>query len=183
MLLRQLSDEESLLFPHDATAAPFIELSNAHARLYVLAQRLEEMSERCYPLHQLRVIVDDLVATLRSHLAEEEAVLAALPDAGGTVPSAAALNEAHRHWTAVQDDGPVVIPLDGLPTSLATHLCIERVLRLHPGERAVISSCNRAQLHDVRTWLHQFERSRFAFATTLSPDQGMRLDVARRRGL
>lgn len=176
-LLRQLSDEENLLYPHDATSAPFAELSAGHARLYQLSQRLEQIRDhRCW-LYEVRVLVDDLVTTLRKHFAAEEAVLGAV---GGDVdvPATAPLSETHRRWPLAQLDGPVVIRLDALPKAFATRLCIERVLRLRPGEHASIYSCSPAQLHAVRVWLDAFDGLRFAMATTVHPGQEGRLDVS-----
>jgi hypothetical protein len=90
-VLRQVSDEEALLFPHDSSAPPFAELSAAHVRLHTLTAQLESAhTHRCTPA-ELRALVEQLLSTLRRHLVEEQAVLAALPDAPGDVPSAAAL--------------------------------------------------------------------------------------------
>ena len=177
-LLRQMSDEESLLYPHDATHAPFAELSAGHARLYQLSQRLEEMRDSRCSLHRLRVLLDDLITMLRMHLAAEQAVLDAVEAADVEVPAVATLNDRHARWRLAQGDGPVVIRLDALPTAFASRLCIERVLRLQPGEHAAIYSCNLAQLHDVCAWLKKFDGLRFAITTPSCPDQHRRVDVA-----
>ena len=78
-VLRQVSDEEVLLFPPDATAPPFAELCADHVRLHTLTAQLERVYvETCSP-HDLRALVTELLATLRRHLLDEQAVLAALP--------------------------------------------------------------------------------------------------------
>lgn len=177
-LLRQVADEEHLLYPHDATAAPFAELSAAHVRLFELTQLLEDVREQRCPLAQLRQLVDELVTTLRRHLTEEEAVLAALAATDLDVPAAATLSAQRRHWPADVEDGPVVISLDSLPTAMASRLCIERVLRLEPGERAVVYSRDRMQLQDVRAWLHEFDAARFGLATASDSRRGTRLEVS-----
>lgn len=177
-LLRQVADEEHLLYPHDATAAPFAELGAAHARLVELTQLLEDVRERRRPLAQLRELVDELLTTMRRHLAEEEAVLAALAAADLDVPAAATLSERHQHWAADLDDGPLVISLDDLPAALARRLCIERVLRLEPGRQAVVHSRDGAQLREVSDWLHAFDAVRFGLAIASDPRHGTRLEVS-----
>lgn len=177
-LLRQVADEEHLLYPHDATAEPFAELSEAHTQLYQLTHQLEEVRERHCPLPRLRELLDDLLTTLRRHLTEEEAVLAALADIDLDIPSAATLSEQHQHWPANLDPGPLVIQYDALPTAMAAQLCVERLLRLRPGEQAVIFSRDRTQLHDVCAWLHEFDAARFAVASATDRLGGSRLDVA-----
>jgi len=178
VLLRQVSDEESLLFPHDATAAPFAELSAAHVRIYELTEALDHAYEHPCPMAQLRRLVEELLTTLRRHLAEERELLMTLAATDLEVPAAATVSQTHRHWPAVPDDGPVVINLETLPTALASQLCLERVLRLHPGEQAVIHSRDRLQLNDVRSWLHEFDAVRFTMTTTSEPHGEMSLDVA-----
>lgn len=177
-LLRQVSDEEHLLYPHDATAAPFAELSSAHAQLYELTERLEGLRQRPAPLRQLRELLDELLSTLRKHLTEEEAVLATLAATGLDVPATATLSELRKRWPSDRDDGPLVIQFDALPTAIATRLCIERVLRLRPGEQAVIFSDDQAQLHDVRAWLHEFDPARFALAMATDCHGRTRLEVS-----
>jgi hemerythrin-like domain-containing protein len=77
-LRRQVADEEASLFPDDASAAPFAELSAEHARLYTLTSRLEQVLERRCAPQELRRLVGDLLDTLHRHVAEEERVLATL---------------------------------------------------------------------------------------------------------
>lgn len=96
-VLRRTSDEEVLLYPRDATAPPFAELSADHIQLHVLTTQLESIYAEPCPLDELRVAIDELLATLRRHLLEEQAVLAALPEVT-EVPSAAALAASERVW-------------------------------------------------------------------------------------
>jgi hypothetical protein len=162
-LLRQLSDEESGLYPHDATETPFAELSAAHGRLYALTHRLCRAGEQRCPLPELRLLIDDLLTTLRQHVAEEQEVLATL---------------ALRNPEPPADEGPVVIRLDALPTSVAEQLCLERLLRLRPGDRAEVYSGNSTHLRDLRAWLHEFDAAGFAVGSATTRDGGVRLQVA-----
>jgi hypothetical protein len=162
VVLRQVSDEEVLLFPHDATAAPFAELCAEHVRLHTLTAQLERVLADPCPPHELRALITDLLGTLHRHLLDEQAVLAALPDAPADVPSAAALAAGDRAWPAV-DDGPVLIPLDTLPAEQAMRLCIERLLRLAPGQSAEIRSADGRTVSDVCRWLHTFDAARYGF--------------------
>jgi hypothetical protein len=97
-VLRQASDEEVLLYPHDATAPPFAELSADHVRLHTLTTQLERLhAAPCSP-RQLRTLIDDVLTTLQRHLLDEQAVLAALPELLGDVSSAAAISAGGRPW-------------------------------------------------------------------------------------
>ena len=71
-VLRQVSDEEVHLFPNDACAAPFAELSADHVRLRSLTAQLEKMrADRCSRT-ELRRVLNELLGTLRRQLAEEQ---------------------------------------------------------------------------------------------------------------
>jgi hypothetical protein len=159
-VLRQVSDEEVLLYPHDSSAPPFAELSADHVRLHALTAQLESVHAHPGPPAELRAFVEELLATLRRHLAAEQDVLAALPAAEGEVPSVADLAAADREWLPV-DDAPILIEVDRLPADQASELCIERLLRLRPGQTAELRGHADQLLQPVYRWLRDFDATRF----------------------
>ena len=86
VVLRQVSDEERLLFPGDSTAAPFAELSTDHVRLDSLTDQLGQVIANPCALPELTALIEELLTTLERHLADEEAVFAALPGMPDQVP-------------------------------------------------------------------------------------------------
>ena len=162
-VLRQVSDEEALLFPHDATAPPFAELSADHVRLHTLTAHLKRVHLEPCPPPQLRGLIVELLTTLRRHLLDEQAVLAALPEAPTEIPSAAALAAGGHNWPMI-DDGPVVILLDTLPAEQATDLCIARLLRLRRGQSAEIHCTDTDKLSEICQWMHAFDSASFGMA-------------------
>ena len=176
-VLRQVSDEEVLLYPHNATAPPFAELSAEHVRLHTLTAQLEKIyADPCHP-QELRALISDLTTTLERHLLDELAALAALPSELADVPSASALAAGEQPWSS--DDGPVVIPADTLPEERAFELCIERLLRLAPGQSAEIYSCKADLLTQVCQWLHAFDSARYGVAHPASGREHV-IEIARR---
>jgi hypothetical protein len=159
-VLRQVSDEEALLFPNDSSAPPLAALSQDHVRLHSLTTRLDAAYAEPGSRNELRALVDDLLATLRRHMVDEHDVLAALPDASATVPSAADLAAGKRAWLP-RDVAPVMIRLDTLPEAVAARLCIERLLRLRPGEPADVRARTDRQLQAVGRWLGEFDAARY----------------------
>jgi hypothetical protein len=159
-VLRQASDEEARLFPRDMSAEPFIALTADHGQLYELTEQLERAYADPCPVPELRSLLDRLIATLECHLAAEQHALAAL--------------------VSSDDSGPVIIRLDVLPEAVAVRMCIERVLRLRPHERAEIYSRSRRQVREVCRWLHDFDAGRYGLLLTRAGDGETRLDVTRR---
>ncbi|MGH8959810.1 MAG: hemerythrin domain-containing protein [Jatrophihabitantaceae bacterium] len=178
-VLRQASDEEAYLFPNGASA-PFAELTAEHVRLHTLTAQLDQADAKHCPLPKLRGLVEQLLTVLEHHLVDEQAVLAALPDTPTDVPSAADLVAGTQIWLAPNGQ-PVQIRLDP-PSAQAVQLCIERLLRLRPGESAQICSSEDADLRRVRRWLHEFDSMRYELADL--PADGARsiLKVTRRNG-
>jgi hypothetical protein len=169
-VLRQVSDEEALLFRHDSFAPPFAELSADHVRLHTLTAELERVHATPVAPQQLRALVEELLETLRRHLAEEQEVLAELSTVEGDVPSVADLAAADQPWMPT-DDTPTVIDVDSLPAGRASEMCIEHLLRLRPGQRAELHAHNDQLLRPVSRWLHDFDAARFGFAAeTIGPD-------------
>lgn len=159
-VLRQVSDEEVHLYPHDASAPPFAELSADHVRLHRLTAQLEKVHAEPCSGAELRALVDDVLATLHRHLQDEQEVLGALPAAEGGVPSVAYLASARQAWLP-EDNAPVLIELDGLPADQVIELCIERLLRLHPGQTAELHARHDRFLRAICRWLHEFDAARF----------------------
>lgn len=179
-LLRQASDEEASLFPC-AAATPFAELTAQHARLHALTERLAQTDLRHCPLSQLRSVVAELTNVLARHLATEHALLHRLAEPRQAVPSAAELASGAQTWLAASD-GPLRIVLDDLPSELATQLCIERLLRLRPGQTAEVRSSDRIGLMHVRRWMRAFDSASYGieFASAADPADS-HLQVTRRR--
>lgn len=183
-VLRQVSDEEVHLYPHDASAPPFARLSADHRRLQGLATQLERVHGDPCSRPQLRALLEELVATLRRHLEDEQAALAALTGAHVEPPSVADLTAAGREWLA--DDAPVQLRLENLPADHAVELSIERVLRLEPGQRAEVHTGPDPDARGVQAlqaicrWLGDFDRTRFGFVQERD-EQGVVLRVTRRR--
>lgn len=174
-VLRQVSDEETLLFPHDASAPPFAELSADHVRLHALTTRLEQAYRQPCARVQLRTLVDELLVALRRHLTAEQAVLAALPDVDSAVPSAADLAAGTQAWMP-EDHAPVLLDLDLLPDIQAIELCIERLLRLVPGQSAELHSHDDLSLRAICRWLHDFDAARYGIShTTVGQDHLLRI--------
>ncbi|HET6876998.1 MAG TPA: hemerythrin domain-containing protein [Jatrophihabitans sp.] len=171
-LLRQASDEEAHLFPADASSAPAAELSADHGRLYAVTEQLERAYRDGCPTAQLQQLLDQLVTTLRRHVAAEERILPTLAGTGGELPAAATAGNY-----GPPEDAAVVIDLDALPEDVAVQMCIERLLRLRPGQRARIRSCAPAHLNEICEWLHDFDPIRFGFNRT-SGDAGTQLEVS-----
>lgn len=158
-VLRQVSDEEVHLFPHDASVPPFAELSADHVRLHSLTAQLEKAHAEPCTRTELRVLVNELLDTLRRHLEDEQQVLAALPTADTEVPAVACLAAANQVW--LSGDEPVRIELDRLPAHQASELCIERLLRLRPGQTAEVHARDEPLLRAVCRWLSDFDAARF----------------------
>jgi hypothetical protein len=158
-LLRQVSDEEARLYPHDASAPPFAELSTDHVRLHALTAQLEHFGNEPSEARHLRELVDELLMTLRRHLENEQHILAVLASRS-EVPSASDLTERNQAWLS-DDDAPVRIDLDELPTDQAIELCIERLLRLEPGQTAELQTHDEQVERAVCRWMRTFDASRF----------------------
>lgn len=164
-VLRQVSDEEVHLYPHNSAAPPFAELSADHVRLHSITAELEKVHAVPCPRGRLRALVDELLATLRRHLHNEQELLAALPAAQCEVPSVADLAAGEQAWLP-DDSAPVLIEMDRLPADQAIELCLERLLRLRPDQSAELHTRDDQLLRTVRRWLQEFDAARFGFDQT-----------------
>lgn len=171
-VLRQASDEEVLLYPRGASA-PLAELSDDHVRLHELTERLGRADARSCPLADLRALVELVLAVLQRHLAAEQALLAALPD----VPSDPPATTSAGSWLPTSDE-PVYLTLTA--DDDATDLCVERLVRLRPGEHAVVRSDRSATLERVCRWLHRFDPTGYGLQRRDPHDNLSELLVTRR---
>lgn len=177
-VLRQTSDEEVLLYPNGSTA-PFAELSADHVYLHALTEQLDRADTEHCPVSELRALVDQLLTVLGRHLINEQAVLLALPGAPNDVPSAADLVAGTQAWLPTSDE-PVRLLLDTLPEEKAVQLCIERLLRLRPGQTAAIRSSDDSELRRVCEWMHDFDSARYGVARIHEGSAKSGIQVTRR---
>lgn len=178
-VLRQVSDEEQLLFPGDRTAAPFAELSTEHVRLHVLTQRLTQLPAGPGSLPALTASIKELLTTLERHLIDEQAVLAALPGAPKEIPGTAVLAAGSTTWPA--PPGTTLILLDTLPSEQAVQLSIERLLRMRPGETAEVRSTNAIAIRQLWDWMRCYDTVGYGFSHTQTGPAEWQLQVTRRR--
>jgi hypothetical protein len=179
-LLRQASDEEALLFP-GGDATPFGELTAQHARLHALTERLAQANVTHCSLPELRRAVAKLTNVLAEHLATEQGLLAGLAETSHPVPSASALASGARTWLAV-NDAPLLIVLDHFPRDLAAQLCIERVLRLRPGQVAEIRSSDESDLKHIHRWMRAYDTASYCTEYVSEKTSESHLRVSRRAG-
>jgi hypothetical protein len=178
-VLRQTSDEEATLYPHDATGVPFAELSADHVRLHDLTAELERVCNAPCPLPELRSVIYDLLITLGRHLVDEQQMLATLRESVEPVPAAARLAATDESWPGDSDE-PRRVLLDTFSDENAVRACLERLLRLRTGERAEIRSVNAARLDQVRAWIRRFDPAGYGFSTDPADPDGFVLRVTRR---
>lgn len=178
-LMRQASDEEAFLF-RGGSGTPFAELTAQHARLHELTERLAESNATHCRLPQLRRMVAELGNALAEHLKAEQAVLCRMAAPDCSVPSANGVAYG-RAWLPA-DDAPLRIVLDDLAGGRAAQLCIERLLRLHPGQRAEVRSAHRSDLMQVYRWLREFDPGGYGteYAESAEPADA-HLEIIRRR--
>ncbi|MGH3246711.1 MAG: hemerythrin domain-containing protein [Trebonia sp.] len=137
-VLRQASDEESLLFPavHSREVKG---LARDHARLRAAAELLARAAAGEQPMSPARLaaVVRDFIVQFTRHLRQEEALLAS-----GTAPRGTAGTVAlggHPHEWYPLTEGPT-IDLDALPPGQAVAAAVDRLLRMRRGERVELRS-------------------------------------------
>ena len=132
-VLRQVSDEEALLFPAvpSQTAAG---LARDHVRLRAAAELLARVSAGEQPMSpaQLAAAVRDFVTQLERHLRNEEGLLAS-DRTPQNVPGTVTLGGHPHEWYPLTE-GPV-IDLDALPPGQAVAAAIDRLLRMRRDEQ------------------------------------------------
>jgi uncharacterized protein (DUF2249 family) len=132
-VLRQAADEETLLFPADASPG-ISRLALDHARLRDAIETLERMAADVSTRSpaQLAAATRDLLHQLERHFHAGEALLATA-GAPGKVPATTMLGGHPHEWYPLTE-GPV-IELDMLPAAQAVGAAVHRLLRLRRGEQ------------------------------------------------
>src|SRR5579875_1251453 len=138
-VLRQVEDEEALLFPRTGAPPVATRLARDHARLRAGVEVLERAAVReqtMAPL-QLATITRDFIFQLDRHMSTEEALLAA-NGSPATVTATTALGRQPHEWYPLTE-GPM-IDLDALPGGQAVDAAVARLLRLRRGEQVELQS-------------------------------------------
>jgi uncharacterized protein (DUF2249 family) len=137
-VLRQASDEETLLFPASPSQA-VARLARDHARLRSGTELLARAATGEQPLSagQLAAATRDFVAQLERHLSTEEQLLAS-ERALQSVPTTVALGSHPHEWYPLTE-GPV-IDLDALPPGQGIAAAVTRLQLLRHGEQVEIQS-------------------------------------------
>lgn len=137
-VLRQVSDEEALLFPA-VSAQTVAGLARDHVRLRAAAELLARAAAGEQPMAPARLAaaVRDFVAQLERHLRNEDDLLAS-GRAPRDVPGTVTLG-AHPHEWYPLTEGPVV-DLDALPPDEAVPAAVDRLLRMRRGEQLELQS-------------------------------------------
>jgi uncharacterized protein (DUF2249 family) len=137
-VLRQVSDEETLLFPVGAPAAAG-GLARDHARLRLATEVLARAAsgEQTLCPGQLAAAVRDFVIQLERHLSNEEELLAT-GRAPKAVPATGVLGGHPHEWYPLTERPAV--DLDALPADQAVAAAVDRLLRMRRGERVELQS-------------------------------------------
>lgn len=173
-VLRQVSDEEALLFP--ASPAPATRLAQDHARLRAGAVLLARAAagEQILSPGQLAAAIRDFVDQLEYHMSAEEKLLGS-GQALSSVPAIATLG-GHPHTWYPLTEGPV-IDLDALPAGQAVAAAVDRLLRLHHGEQVELQSG--ADISPVWRELDQISPGGYQFTVLEDGPERWRMTVTR----
>jgi uncharacterized protein (DUF2249 family) len=137
-VLRQVSDEEALLFPA-ASSQTVAGLARDHVRLRAAAELLARAAAGEQPMSpaQIAAVVRDFTVQLERHLRNEEDLLAS-GRAPKDVPGTVHLGGHPHEWYSLTE-GPVV-DLDALPPGEAVAAAVDRLLRMRRGEQVELQS-------------------------------------------
>jgi uncharacterized protein (DUF2249 family) len=176
-VLRQISDEETLLFP----AAPFRQaaaLARDHARLRSAAELLARVAAGEQPMSpaQVAAVVCDFATQLERHLWAEENLLASQRAPRG-VPGTAALGGHPHEWYPLTE-GPVV-DLDALPDDQAVAAAVDRLLRMRRGEQVELQAG--IDLDPVWREISKLSPDGYQFTVLQDGPDRWRMRVTRRR--
>lgn len=174
-VLRQVSDEEALLFP-EGSAPAATRLAHDHARLRASAELLAQAAtgEEILSPGQLAAATRDFVDQLEYHMSAEEKLLG-YGHAPHSTPAAATLG-GHPHTWYPLTEGPM-IDLDTLPAGQAIAAAVDRLLRLPHGEQAEIRSS--ADISPVWRELGQISPGGYQFAVLEDGPERWRMTVTR----
>jgi hypothetical protein len=176
-VLRQMSDEEALLFPA-APAREVAGLARDHARLRSAADLLARAAAGEQPIspEQVAIAARDFAAQLERHLRAEEALLAP-GRAQQRVPGTAAL-AGHRHEWYPLTEGSVV-DLDALPQDQAVAAAVDRLLRMRRGEQVELQWGT--DLNRVWREISEISSGGYRFTVLQDGPPRWRMQVTRRR--
>jgi uncharacterized protein (DUF2249 family) len=137
-VLRQVSDEEALLFPA-VPAQAVAGLARDHVRLRAAADLLARAAAGEQPMSpaQLAAAVRDFAVQLQRHLRNEDDLLASAR-APRDVPGTVTLGGHPHEWYPLTE-GPVV-DLDALPADQVVAAAVDRLLRMRRGEQVELQS-------------------------------------------
>lgn len=175
-ILRQVTDEEMLLFPARGATTGLDRLGRDHARLRAGVEALEHAAGDGKRSRAILVTAaSDFLRQLEDHLAAEEALLAG-PGRPGSAPATTALGARPHEWYTLTE-GPV-IDLDALPPEQAVSAIAERLLRLRRGEEVELRSAS----DPFAVWQRMDELAprRYGFAYLEDGPDHWRVQVTRR---
>ena len=176
-VLRQVSDEEALLFPA-VPAQTVAGLARDHVRLRAAAELLARAAAGDQPMSvaQLAAAVRDFVVQLERHLRNEDDLLApgrAPHDVPGTVHLG-----GHPHEWYPLTEGPVA-DLDALPPDQAVAAAVDRLLRMRRGEQVELQSGT--SLDPVWRELGELSPGGYRFTVLQDGPARWRMQVTRRQ--
>jgi uncharacterized protein (DUF2249 family) len=176
-VLRQASDEETLLF-HEGAPAVSARLARDHARLRSGAELLARAAggDQSLSLSQLATATRDFVAQLQRHLNAEEGLLASgrSPE---SVPATVLLSGHPHEWCPLAE-GPVV-DLDALPPGQAVTAALARLMRLRRGEQVELQSGT--DISPVRREMDKLSPGGYGFVSLQDGPDRWRMRVTRRQ--
>ena len=177
-VLRQVSDEEALLFPA-VPAQEVAGLARDHVRLRAAAELLARAAAGEQPMSpaQLAAAVRDFAVQLERHLRTEDDLLA--PDrAPRDVPGTVHLGGHPHEWYPLTE-GPVV-DLDAIPAGQAAAAAVDRLLRMGRGEQVELQSG--AGLDAVWREISELSPGGYRFTVLQDGPARWRMQVIRRKG-
>ncbi len=176
-VLRQASDEETLLFPASPSPAT-ARLARDHARLRACAELLTRAAAGTQTLSagQIATATRDFVDQLEYHMSAEEKLLAS-ERATRSVPAIAALGGHPHTWYALTE-GPV-IDLGALPPGQAVAAAVDRLLRMRRGEQVELQSG--ADISPVWREMDQLSPGGYGFVSLEEGPGQWRMRVTRRQ--
>ena len=176
-VLRQASDEETLLFPASLSPATG-KLAQDHARLRAGAEllTLAATGERRLLPGQLAAATRDFVDQLEYHMSAEEKLLGT-GQAAQSVPGVTALGGRPHDWYPLTQ-GPV-IDLDALPPGQAIAAAVDRLLRMRHGEQIELQSGT--DLSPVWREIDQISPAGYSFVSMEDGPSRYRMQVTRRQ--
>ncbi len=176
-VLRQVADEEALLFPAAGAPPVATRLARDHARLRAGVEVLERAAAGEQAMAPLRLasITRDFVCQLDRHMSVEETLLAA-SGSPATMTATTALGRYPHEWYPLTE-GPV-IDLDALPADQAVEAAVARLLRLRLGER--VELCSASGLEPVWQAMDRLSPGSFRFTCLQEGPGPWRMQVTRR---